>query len=134
MNKISDILEGLKLEREPLTEMANLIPKKSGISVDIWSEHRGIRRNKKDVEPRVKIGLDDTYSISVSIEEKPRILAVSSSLRKKKKGSPEWKKMQEGIDYVGRNADLFLRHYNDTDDSFDDDDLKDELRKRGEYK
>ena len=33
-----------------------------------------------------------------------------------------------------KNYDLFLKHYNSTDEEYDDDDLKEDLRKRGEYK
>jgi hypothetical protein len=44
------------------------------------------------------------------------------------------KNIQEAMKYVGRNYDLFLKHWNDTDYSYDEDDLKNDLRKRGEYK
>ena len=44
------------------------------------------------------------------------------------------KKIKEGIDYVARNYDLFLKHYNDTDDSFTDLTLMKELAKRGDFK
>lgn len=39
-----------------------------------------------------------------------------------------------GIEYVKRNADLFRKHYYDLDESFDDEDLYNALRERGEYK
>lgn len=42
--------------------------------------------------------------------------------------------IKEAIKYIGRNYDLFLKNFNDADDSFDDDDLKTELSKRGDYK
>lgn len=42
--------------------------------------------------------------------------------------------IKEAIKYIGRNYDLFLKNFNDADDSFDDDDLKTELSKQGDYK
>ena len=42
--------------------------------------------------------------------------------------------IQDGIRYVGRNYDLFLKHFMDIDFSFDDEDLFNALRNRGEYK
>lgn len=42
--------------------------------------------------------------------------------------------IEEGIDYVSRNYDLFLKHFMDTDFSFDDEALFDALRERGEYR
>lgn len=41
--------------------------------------------------------------------------------------------INEAKDYVGRNYDLFLKHYYDVDDVFDDEDLFQALRDRGEY-
>ena len=117
-----------------LMEMANLTPKKTGLSVNIWSEHRGIQRNKPDKDGRVKIAYTDDYSVTVSIAPVPRILGTSSKLKKKIQGSSEWKAIKAGIDYVGRNFDLFQKHYSDLTDDFDDEDLFNALRARGEYK
>lgn len=124
----------LAFEQENIIEMANLTPKRTGLQVQIWSDHAGILRNKRDNDKRVKVGTNDGYSVSVSIENNPRILAQSSKLKSSNKGNPIWSKIKQGIDYVGRNYDLFLKHYEDTKDEYDDDDLKDDLRKRGEYK
>lgn len=108
--------------------MADINPKRSGLNVVIWSDHGGVSRNVPHNEPRIKIGTDD-YSIVVTIEATPKELAKSGKPKKS-----EEKDLQEGVEYVGRNYDLFLRHYNDTDFSFDDEDLFNELRSRGEYK
>ena len=118
--------------RDRLTDvfgMANLNPQKSGLHVVIWSEQRGVTRKKPDSTPRLKIFTLDNQSVSVSIEPNPRILAKSKHIKKSNE-----KYIKEGMDYVGRNYDLFLKHYMDTDFSFDDEDLINALRERGEYK
>lgn len=109
--------------------MANLNPRRTNLPVIIWADHSGVDRTVSHRNsPRIKISKDE-YSISVSIEENPRILAKSGTI-------PEstMQDLQEGINYVARNWDIFLKHYEDTDFSFDDDDLKDELRARGDYR
>lgn len=111
--------------------MANLNPKKSGLNVIIWADHAGVARNKSDHIPRVKIGTSEA-SVSVSIEAEPQILAPKDwrSIFKQS----EIRDILEGISYVKRNYDIFLRHYNDTTFEFDDEDLYQALRDRGEYR
>lgn len=113
-------------------EMANLVPKRTGLKVNIWSDHNGVER-KIPHGARIKIGNRD-YSVSVTIEKEPKIVAISTELKRKKKGSSEWKDIEEGISYVARNYDLFLKHFNDTTDDFDDKDLFEALEERGEFK
>lgn len=110
--------------------MTNVTPKKSGLPVSIWSDHSGITRSvlHKDT-PRAKVSYGNIV-ISISIEENPQILAPKA----KKIPKDVMKKLQEGIDYFSRNYDLFLKHYLDQDDSFDDEDLFNALRERKEYK
>ena len=109
--------------------MANLNPQKSGVPVIIWSDHSGCTRKVSHRgTPWIKIG-EENYSVSVTIEPHPIIKAKSRRLKKS-----ELDKIQQGIEYVGRNYDLFLKHFDDTDFSFDDEDLFNELRKRGEYR
>lgn len=109
--------------------MANLNPKRTNLPVIIWADHNGVDRTVSHREsPRVKISKGD-ISISVSIEEDPQILAKSGNIPKS-----DMRDLKQGIDYVARNWDIFLKHYQDTDFSFDDDDLKDELRNRGDYR
>lgn len=115
-------------ENEILTEMANLSPKRTGLSVQIWSDGNGKSRNKKDTLPRVKIGTND-YSVSVSIEQNPKILAKTNNIKQN-----EMNKINSAMKYVGRNYDLFLKHYNDTTGEFDDQDLFDALIERGDFK
>lgn len=112
-----------------LFEMANLSSKRTGLSVSIWSDGDSIHRQVKHNIPRIKIGKRGLFSISVSIEEHPRILAKSRNI-----SQSDLLSASEAIDYIGRNYDLFLKHYNSTDEEYDDDDLKEDLRKRGEYK
>lgn len=108
--------------------MANLSPKRTGLKVIIWSEQYGINRNTPHDENRIKITGND-YDISISLEKHPRILDKSGKIKQSDK-----KDIKNAIDYISRNLDLFLKHYNSTPYEYDDDDLKDDLRKRGDYK
>lgn len=108
--------------------MANLNPKKTGLSVIIWSDHGGVNNNRHHNSPRVKIGTTEC-SVSVTISPNPKILSKSRNIKKSLQD-----KIFEGMEYVGRNWDLFLKHFNDLDFSFDDEDLFQALRNRGDYK
>ena len=108
--------------------MTTINPKKSNLLVAIWSDHQGASRNMKHSKPRVKIG-KDTVWVVVSIDQNPKILSKSSGIK-----SSEMKQIQKGIEYVARNYDLFLNHFNSTDFEYDDEDLFNDLRSRGEYK
>lgn len=122
------ILNSLRRNQEDIFGMANLNPFKSGLSVIIWSDHSGVRRNvSHSGTPRIKIGTNKDW-VSVTISSRPVIKAKSGHIKKS-----VMDKIDEGIDYVARNYDLFLKHYNDIDFSFDDEDLFQALRERGEY-
>ena len=109
--------------------MANLNPKRTNLPVVIWADHNGVDRTVSHRNsPRIKITKDE-HSISISIEAEPRILAQSKNIP-----TAVMRELEQGIEYVARNWDIFLKHYLDTDFSFDDDDLKEELRARGDYK
>ena len=108
--------------------MANINPAKANIPVIIWSEHQGCLRNVNHNLPRIKLGKDD-YSVVVTIEKHPKIITKSRKLTRS-----EQKNIEKGINYISRNYDIFLAHYNDTEFNFDDEDLFDALRERGEYK
>ena len=126
-----DDIDDIELTKnaQPLFEMANLIPKNTGLEVNVWSDGQGVLDNYKHKKPRVKIGKRGQYMISVSIESKPKILVKSKGITKS-----QLKSCQSAIEYVGKNYDLFLKHFNDTNDSFSDDDLKDALKERGYYR
>lgn len=115
-------------ENEILMEMANLSPKRTHLQATIWSDNNGVSRNKKDKQPRVKISTSDA-EVSVSIERKPKILAQTKNIKQS-----DMKKIKEAMNYVGRNYDLFLKHYNDRTNEFDDYDLFMALAERGDYK
>lgn len=116
---------------ESIMAMANVNKKRTGLSVNIWSDGQGCLRNKPDTIPRVKLN-SPNGDISVSISENPQVLAPKNWQKKFKKSDIE--AFEEAIDYVARNYDLFLEHYNDTDFSFDDEILFDSLRDRGDYR
>lgn len=115
---------------EYIMAMANVNKRRTGLKVNIWSDGQGITRNKPDNIPRVKI-VTDSGSVSVSIEACPKVLAPKNWQAQFKKS--EILNIEEGIEYVSRNWDVFLKHYMDVDLSFDDSDLFDSLRRRGEY-
>lgn len=116
-------------ESEILIEMANLPAKRTNLpTVTIWSEQNGEKRNKPDNDKRIKITGPD-YEVFVSIEKNPRILAQTRNIK-----TNDMKKIKEAMKYIGRNYDLFLKHYVSSEDIYDDDDLKNDLRKRGDYK
>lgn len=115
---------------EDIFAMSNLNPKKTRLPVIIWTDHSSVSRKVSHRNsPRIKISKDE-FEIAISIEENPEIKAQSHS----KIPTNVMSDLKKGIDYVARNWDLFLKHYQDTDFSFDDDDLKDALRARGDYK
>jgi hypothetical protein len=127
-NKVVEETVRLITENEILMEMANLIQKNTGLDVQIWADHDGKFRNKKDKKPRVKIGTNN-YSVSVSIEREPQILAQTKNIKVN-----DMKKIKEAMKYVGRNYDLFLKHYNDENGEYSDYDLFVDLSKRGDFK
>ena len=109
--------------------MANLVSRRTGLSVDIWSDHKGgSRKVSHSGAPRIKITRPNC-SVSVTIEQNPQVKAKSGRIKQSDKLA-----FQEAMSYMGRNHDLFLKHYLDKDDSFDDEDLFNALRERGEYK
>lgn len=115
---------------EYISAMANVNKRRNGLKVNIWSDGQGCTRHKPDVTPRVKI-VDGNDSVSVSISSNPEVLAPKAWRSTFKKETVNH--IEEGIKYVARNYDLFLKHYMDTDLSFDDSDLFDSLRERGDY-
>lgn len=117
--------------QEYIEAMANVNKRRTGLNVNIWSDGQGCTRNKPDVVPRVKLVGDDA-SVSVSISADPQVLAPKTWKSKFKKSFV--KDVEDGIEYVARNHDLFMKHYMDRDLSFDDSDLFDSLRERGDYK
>ena len=109
--------------------MANIPAKRTGLSADIWSDHKGIERSVSHRgTPRIKISVG-SYMVSVTIEPSPVIKAESKHSTKSQKNA-----VKEAIKYIGRNYDLFLKHYYDVEDEFDDRDLINALEERGEYK
>ena len=108
--------------------MTNLVPRKTGMAVDIWLDNKGILRKVRHNVPRVKIGTNEEY-VSVSISRGPEILSMSGNIK-----HSTMAKIKQALKYVSKNSDLFLKHYNDTDDTFYDEDLFGELRKRGQIR
>lgn len=110
--------------------MTVLNPNKSGLPVEIWSAHAGYKINNPYCsKPWVKIGSQNSNYIFVTIEKNPQIIHKSKGIKRK-----ELLNCQTAIEYVSRNRDIFLRHYIDSDNGFDDEDLLQSLRDRGDYR
>lgn len=108
--------------------MANLTPNRTGLGCTIWVNSEGESRNVSHNIPRVKLKKDN-HEISISIEQRPRILVKTTSIPHN-----VMKLMKEAMKYVGRNYDLFLKHFYNTDETFGDIDLITALKDRGEIK
>ena len=113
---------------EDIFGMSDLNPKRTGLPVTIWVDHNGVSRNVSHSNtPRLKIGIGTAWEV-YTIEPEPKLKASRPNIKHSDK-----KKIQEGVDFIKRNYDILLKHYYDTEYEFDDDDLKEELRKRGDY-
>ena len=103
---------------------AHLTSIRSGLSVELWSHHGGVEQTI----PIIQIMSID-LCVYVSISENPKILMYTREM-----SDLEQKDIDDAVDYIRRNYDLFLKHYTDTDFNFDDEDLFNALRERGEYR
>lgn len=115
--------------------MSDLNLERAGLeNLIIWSDHSGIKRQVSHRDtPRAKIERNGK-TISVSIECHPKILDPDISSWSSNQQEKLIRKYKKAIKYIGRNYDLFLKHYFDTMFEFDDEDLKNALRARSEYK
>ena len=108
--------------------MANLTPNRTGLGCTIWVDCKDESRNVSHNVPRVKLKKDN-HEISVSIEQRPRILVKTTSIPHN-----VMRLMRKAMKYVGRNYDLFLKHFYNTDETFGDVDLIIALKDRGEIR
>lgn len=112
---------------------ATLSNKRTGLKVDIWSKWNVAEITKED--PNIIIGRAEywnRYIIVVTISSNPKIIAKTPNITEEQK-----QELEEGIKYVARNYDLFLKHYNNdgnNETGFDDEDLINALKEKGEYK
>lgn len=100
----------------------------TNLDVNIYSIHNGICANKY-YKPKIMIGLKGKYFIIATIEEEPIIIYETLGITQ-----DEQAKCQQALRYVQKNIDLFLKHYNDSKDSFNDKDLINSLDKRNVFK
>ena len=112
---------------------ATLSNKRTGLQVDIWSKWNVSEITKE--APNIIIGRAEywnRYIIVVTISPNPKIIAKTPNITDEQK-----QELEEGIKYVARNYDLFLKHYNNDGNNgagFDDEDLINALKEKGEYK
>lgn len=109
---------------------ATLSNKRTGLKVDIWSKWNVAEISKET--PNIIIGRAEywnRYIIVVTISSNPKIIAKTPNITEEQK-----QELEEGIKYVARNYDLFLKHYNNDGNYFDDEDLINALKEKGEYK
>ena len=81
----------------------------------------------KDTEPN--IDKNNNYLIKATISPTPQILDKTPNITEE-----QMIDIKEGLNYIARNYDLFLKHYTDPSGQFSDDELLDEFSKRGDYK
>ena len=112
---------------------ATLSPRITSLKVNIWSKWN-VAEITKEV-PNIIIGRAEywnRYIIVVTISSNPKIIAKTNNITDEQK-----QELEEGIKYVARNYDLFLKHYNNDGNNgagFDDEDLIKALKEKGEYK
>ncbi len=110
-----------------------LSPRRTGLKVNIWSKWNVAEISKET--PNIIIGRAEywnRYIIVVTISSTPKIIAQTSNITDEQK-----QELEEGIKYIARNYDLFLKHYNNDEndgEEFDDEDLINALKERNEYK
>lgn len=104
--------------------------KRTGLQVDIWSKWNVSEITKE--APNIIIGRAEywnRYIIVVTISPNPKIIAKTPNITEEQR-----QELEKGIKYVARNYDLFLKHYNNDGNYFDDEDLINALKEKGEYK
>ena len=112
---------------------AMLSIRRTGLKVNIWSKWDFVKISKE--KPNIIIGRAEywnRYIIVVTISPNPKIIAKTPNITDEQK-----QELEEGIKYVARNYDLFLKHYNNDGNNgagFDDEDLINALKEKGEYK
>ena len=112
---------------------ATLSNKRTGLKVDIWSKWDFTKISKE--KPNIIIGRAEywkRYIIIVTISPNPKVIAKTPNITEEQK-----QELEEGIKYVARNYDLFLKHYTNNGNNeagFDDEDLIKALKEKGEYK
>ena len=109
---------------------AHLNPHKTGLPVDIWSDNQGILREVSHRgTPNVEIGWLGCKSVCVTISSTPEVLTSIRRFSMEEMGA-----IAQEIQYVAENYDIFLKHYLNTEYSFDDEDMFNALRARGVYR
>lgn len=104
---------------------ACLNPKRLG-SAEIRSIHNGFHRSDYAV-PCVEICVDRIVLYVSLLDFKIMDIGFLAN-------EEEEKSINDSLDIIKRNSDLFLKHYYDTKDEFDDMDLFKALAERGDYK
>ena len=112
---------------------AMLSIRRTGLKVNIWSKWDFTKISKE--KPNIIIGRAEywkRYIIIVTISPNPKVIAKTPNITEEQK-----QELEEGIKYVARNYDLFLKHYTNNGNNeagFDDEDLINALKEKGEYK
>ena len=111
--------------------MCTLTPENTGLDLYLSMDDTG-GMGRTNNAPRVWIhsGYNTTYQCEaiVTIELKPKVLVEKCIKR------GDRKKIKSVMDYVGRNHDLFLKHYFYNKTKFYNSDLFDTLEANGELK
>lgn len=108
---------------------ATVSAKRTGLNIDIWSKWSASEKSKE--QPHIIIGKTEywnRYIIVVTLSPTPTIIAQTPNIT-----DEQMQDLKAGIEYVARNYDVFLKHYNNAGAGFDDDDLIEALKEKGEY-
>lgn len=122
LKKEYDYLYLVNFEKEFLNA-CNITSEITNLKVNIWSIHNGIKEHLY-YKPKIKIGIKDKFYIIVILEKNPIIIYKTLDMTK-----DEIQKCKEGLNYVIDNIGLFLKHYQDEKNKFDDNNLINELKK-----
>ncbi len=101
---------------------AMLSIRRTGLKVNIWSKWDFTKISKE--KPNIIIGRAEYWNRYIVV------VTISPTNEQKQE-------LEEGIKYVARNYGLFLKHYNNDGNNgagFDDEDLINALKEKGEYK
>lgn len=109
--------------------MSNLIPRRTGLKTQLWIDHNGVSRKVAHSNvPRLKVGPVNN-EIPVLIDKNPKVLVNEKSIKPKLLSE-----VKSTFPYISRNEDIFKKFYFDTTDEFDEEDLRNELKLRGDWK
>jgi hypothetical protein len=114
-------VENLDMYVDGIFQMLKYSTEDSGLPYDLWFDDVGKDRFNKHKAPRVKVELPNRDLLPLSIEEEPKLLLKGVPLAKAEKELQEIdeSKMKRIHDFIFKNHQLILHHWNGEIDDFD---------------